>query len=430
MQILFGYLSWLRKHWRAATIICLDLSWSPYQDPRVCLLPPGPGPPASKLRAIHLSCTDGRPYYRLLDAQRYIFSMASQCPNLTVLDLKGVHVGALPALPQLAHLALDRVPASAALLASLQGLPLLQTLALHWVEGLECCLDLASLTQLHRISVQHICTDIVDESFKAGWDIALPPSCKLAVAIPAEPHQPGTHWLLRHNEQLEGLKLSARALHGPSASGVVLLPELSHLKHVWLSCIGQSDDFYGGVCVPVLLGWLPACLESLSVDAQRLEFVCSRVEVPANLRALRIVAGKASLVDGAGGEPRDTCVPTYCMHAGLSRVQLSLNVGEMALECPDKQVAAGIQELYVKAGSVVLDAHLQAEVAARGQVGNAENPRKEWREWNSMQVQVHVGPGVEVWYGYVPLPPPCTCGACCQCLGIAFGWTGDVSWHQ
>ena len=385
----------------------------------MCLAPPGPGPPASKLRALRLSCVDlqlGASHglvHRLLDVQKYITGMAPQCPNLTTIHLRGVIVEALPALPQLAHLVLDHVPVSAALLASLQGLPSLQTLAVLRILALDCCLDLASLTQLRRVSVQHSClSPTVEESFKAGWDIALPPGCKLALQIPVDAYHPATHWLVRHCMQLESLKLLVRDMRGPCVTGRVFPYELSHLKHVTVQCSGRDDrgvDWY--VCVSVLFGWLPASVERLSLVAQHLGFDSSRVEVPANLRALHLSADRASMVDSAGGESEITCVLTFCVHAGLSRVSLWLGEGEVALECADKQVAAGIQELYVRAGSVVLDAHMQAEVAARGQLQTV-------CEWGTHSSSVLCDKVVHIGAGPWPKPLLCACGACCQCLGV------------
>ena len=108
-------------------------------------------------------------------------------------------------------------------------------------------------------------------------------------------------------------------------------------------------------------------------------------------------------------------MPTFCMHAGLSRVFLSLGDGEVALECPDERMAAGIQELYLLGRSVVLDAHLRAEVAARGQ--NLVYRVDEELYDNHM---VHIGMGPLSAHGMPAKadgPWPCACGACCQCLG-------------
>ena len=211
-QVLDGYMRWLHKHWRGATIICLDITT--HQGPCVCLLPPGPGPPASKLRALRLYCWGTEVGSQPLGVGKFITSMAPQCPNLTMIQLTGVKVETLPAMPQLAHLVLENVDVCAALLASLQGLPALRTLAVirgKWAQrrGQLRRLDLAPLTKLSRLALTHYVYDPVKEDVdRAGWDIVLPPGCKLALTTEVDAHRPETRWLARHASQLGILRLT------------------------------------------------------------------------------------------------------------------------------------------------------------------------------------------------------------------------------
>ena len=175
--------------------------------------------------------------------------------------------------------------------------------------------------------------------------------------------------------------------------------------------------------VSEVFAWLPTTLESLHLSFMYLYFDSSPCEAPANLRALCLDAYEVR----AASKRLRARVPVFCMHAGLSRLDLRSTIGRVALECPDECVAAGIRYMHVCARSVVLDAHLEAEVTARGQKVHAVKGKFCFYQNLEDEVLdkhvVHIGTGgAQVGaYGVRGVEPwLCACGACCQCLGGAY----------
>ena len=156
---------------------------------------------------------------------------------------------------------------------------------------------------------------------------------------------------------------------------------------------------------------------------------------PAGLRALRIKSVCDSSLCRRGhvcgahtqADPR---VLRFGLHADVSRLCLLLWEAEVELELDllgECGGSARIQDLNVQARSIVLDEELSAKVALVGRFGDLNECDTVDGAWNEALEDLPEGGYAHLGNEPVHLEYknerggkkqwPCTCGACCECLG-------------
>ena len=460
MQILACYLRWLEANWRAASVVCLDLLGSSSLPASAHLDPPEPGPPAGRLRALRLRFNVVRNNVRRRRSApgtpalvAWLAAVAAQCPNLRAFHVAGAYFQALPALPGLVHLALDISLITPALFPSLRNLPVLETLHLRgaW-DGLDWALaqqgarrpafDLTPCVRLRHASFGFV--KVLDTAAMMAWDPALPPGCMVTLEFMHPDLEPEPLWLARYGPRLQAVRIHLE--RNAPLSGCRSVPFAAQLAHVRRLDLIFDGPLYqrpgSGSCFVLadVLACLPPRLESLRLEHPRVEVLraggpCNRIEVPAGLRALRLKSSLGWELEDAEGRSMTAWMPTFLLHASLSRLYLLLWSTCVALECLDAGAAAGLQALNVQARSVFPDAQLAAEVGARGRefvtrqssMGKVFTPEDDGN-WSYMHdgQEVHV-----VRIGRRPVPMefeggcqlvdwPCMCGACGECCPGVF----------
>ena len=161
-----------------------------------------------------------------------------------------------------------------------------------------------------------------------------------------------------------------------------------------MSCSTTKHTLWD-VDVLTLLGCLPTSLESLRLVVMHLGCFMGKPLRGSCQLAHSVHSRNVSNIGWQGLPESSQGVRAYffaCMHACRSSACCS-HGGTVALECSDECAAVGVQELFVQAHAVVLDAQLQAEVAARGQEHFTIPHRYNWvtNLYDSVKHLVYVG---------------------------------------
>ena len=153
---------WLGNHWRAAKVICLSFAGYP-KDGDWAASQPAPGSPAGAARVLRVKCSGTRQGWlqvrpltgsdALVGLPRWVAGVLPLCQSLTALHLARVELKELPALPLLVYLILEECEFQPALVASLQGLAMLETLHVSggWEHMDHPVWDVRACTRLRRL---------------------------------------------------------------------------------------------------------------------------------------------------------------------------------------------------------------------------------------------------------------------------------------
>lgn len=398
------------------------------------LAAPEPAGPAHSLRVLRLLFGSALTEH-CLRGTIWFAAAAPQCTNLRVLHLEGVHVDALPPLPHLAHLLVLRAAVPRALLAPLQGLPRLETLLVHGCgfgdpEHCLASLDLLPCKQLRHVCLSPEIARALTVHGNTGLDA--PPGCKFAVGV-KQVHKRPAAWAMRLGAHLESLHVDLPMREDIAHTFAALTSHVCHLRHLTLVFARTSQQpIQGSLCATHLLGCLPRSVETLHVDHQRVS-TSGLAVVPAGLRALRI----KSVCDSSLCRRGHMCGPhteanprvlRFGVHAKISRLCLLLWEAEVKLDLLGERGArARIQDLNVQARFIWLTEELSNKVAFVGRYGHLYECDTIDGAWNEALEDLPEGG-----YAHLGSEPvhleyknerggkkqwPCTCGACCECLG-------------
>ena len=376
-QLVAGVAQWLNAHWRAAKVISLGFQEHPADEDWAIL--PAPSASAGSLCVLRVTCTcvhKRRTLMRMEEEdsdeidlpqglRRWVAGVLPLCQNLVTLHLRCVQLMEVPALPLLVHLILDMCEFQPALVASIRGLPMLETLHVDGWWGSEVSrFDVSACTRLRTVYME---IGVAARLVAAGRDLCLPPACTVALGFPLWGES--QWWLARLGWRVINLRLLClRDYVATSHDIFIFAPKLSRLQHLTLVV---DSGVSGSLCLARLLGVLPYSVQSLHLDYAKLSSEQAVVVVPATLRALRV----KGVCDRHECRRGCCCAPSQCtqdltfgLHAGLERLQLVLWGARVGLQRLHAGAPAGLRDLNVQARVVDMDAALTAEVGQRGRV--------------------------------------------------------------